>query len=390
MSKIKILDGNHAIAEAMRQIDPDVVAAYPITPTSYVMEGFSKFVADGKVNTELVTVESEHSAMSACIGASAAGGRVMTATASQGLALMNEVLFSASGLNLPIVLVNGNRALSSPLNIHCDHSDSMAARDCGWIQFYAQTPQEGYDLTIQAIKISEDINVRTPVMINIDGFQNTHTMKKIQIEDDRKIKKFIGEYIPLNPLFDIKNPVSYGAADKPDYYFEHRRVQLASIENSLKVIKKTGREFKKKFGRDYSKYFESYKTKDAKAVIVVLGSNAGTVRHTVDTLRKKNKKVGMLRLRLFRPFPAKEIANALKKVPYIGVFDRTSPSGALGGPVYNEVRSAFYGLNKKPTILNYIYGLGGRELYPKHIEVVFEELLKGKVRDDIRFLNLRE
>lgn len=390
MPHLKILDGNHAIAEAMRQIDPDVVAAYPITPTSYIMEGFSKYVADGKVNTELVTVESEHSAMSACIGAAAAGGRVMTATASQGLALMHEVLFSASGLNLPIVLINGNRALSSPLNIHCDHSDSMAARDCGWIQFYAETPQEGYDLTIQAIKISEDLNVRTPVMINIDGFQNTHTMRNVQIEDDRKIKKFIGEYIPLNSLLDIKNPVSYGAADKPDYYFEHRRVQLSSIENSLKIIEKTGKEFKKNFGRSYSEYFEAYKIKDAKAIIVILGSNAGTVRHTIDALRKKNKKVGMVRLRLFRPFPAKDIANILKNIPYIGVFDRTSPSGAFGGPVYNEIKSALYDLKKKPEISNYIYGLGGRELYPRHIEGVFTDLLKERSKKEVQFLNLRE
>jgi pyruvate ferredoxin oxidoreductase alpha subunit len=382
MSFIKVLDGNHAAAEAMRQIDPDVVAAYPITPTSYIMESFSKYVNDGLVHTEFVTVESEHAAMSACVGASAAGGRVITATASQGLALMHEVLFNASGMRLPILLINGNRALSAPLSIHCDHSDSMAERDTGFLQLYAKDAQEVYDLLFQCLLIAEHDEVRTPIMLCMDAFQVTHTQQKVSVETDEDIREFIGEANVKNALLDLENPVSYGGATRPDFYMEARRSQLEGVLNAINVISEVGEKFGKKFGRNYAEYGETFEIEDAEYVFVVLGSTFGTIKETVKVLRESGEKVGVLRIRTFRPFPGEYVRVLLEGKKGIAVLDRTSPAGAEGAPLFLEVRSALYDLQNRPIVLPFIYGLGSREFAQEHIREVYEKL-KGEKKDDI-------
>jgi pyruvate ferredoxin oxidoreductase alpha subunit len=377
MSKKKILDGNHAAAEAMRQINPEVVPAYPITPTSYIMEHYATFVNNGKVQTELITVESEHAAMSACVGASAAGGRVMTATSSQGLKLMSEVLWNASGLRLPIVLINGNRSLGAPLSIHCDHSDSMAERDSGWIQLYAQNAQEMYDLLLQSFLISEHEDVRLPIMINMDAFQVTHTHQEVIIEDDEKVKEFIGKAKLQKPLLDIDNPVSYGGATRPDYYQEFRRNQLQGMLNAYKVIEEIGEKFKEKFGRgSYDEFGKDYKLEDSEYVFIVMGSTEGTVNQAIDTMRKNGVKAGSLRLRLFRPFPSEYIRQLLKNAKTVIVMDRTSPAGGNGGPVFLEVRSALYDLKLDIHIIPFIYGLGSKDFNVNNVHEMLEIVKK--------------
>lgn len=373
MSKTKILDGNHAAAEAMRQINPEVVPAYPITPTSYIMEHYANFVNNGKVQTELITVESEHAAMSACVGASAAGGRVMTATSSQGLKLMSEVLWNASGLRLPIVLINGNRSLGAPLSIHCDHSDSMAERDSGWIQLYAQNAQEMYDLLLQSFLISEHEDVRLPIMINMDAFQVTHTHQEVIIEDDEKVKEFIGKAKLQKPLLDIDNPVSYGGATRPDYYQEFRRNQLQGMLNAYKVIEEVGEQFKNKFGRgNYDEFGKEYKLEDAEYVFIVMGSTEGTVNKAIDEMRENGIKAGSLRLRLFRPFPSEYIRQLLKNAKTVLVMDRTSPAGGNGGPVYLEVKSALYDLHLDIKVLPFVYGLGSKDFNMNNVHEMIE------------------
>lgn len=368
----KILDGNHAAAEAMRQINPEVVAAYPITPTSYIMEAYTALVNNGIVDTEMITTESEHAAMSACVGACAAGGRVMTATASQGLKLMSEVLWNASGLRLPIVLINGNRALGAPLSIHCDHSDSMAERDAGWIQLYAKDAQEMYDLLLQAFLIAEHDDVRTPVMINMDAFLVTHTHQEILVEEDAAVSNFIGDANIKNALLDIDNPVSYGGATRPDYYMEARRSQLQGMLNAYKVIAEIGEHFGNSFGRDYSEYGEQYMLDDAEYVYLTMGSSAETVKKGINTLRDAGKKVGMLRIRMFRPFPSEYLRHLLQNKKAVMVMDRTSPAGADAGPVCMEVKSALYELSNRPVIVPFIYGLGSKDFTPQHVTEMLE------------------
>lgn len=363
----KILDGNHAAAEAMRQIEPEVVPAYPITPTSYIMEVYAKFINDGKVVSEMITVESEHAAMSAAVGACAAGGRTMTATASQGLALMHEVLFNASGMRLPLVLINGNRSLGAPLSIHCDHSDSMAQRDTGFIQLYAKDAQEVYDLLLQSFLIAEHEDVQTPIMINMDAFLVTHTHQKIQIEDDAVVKQFIGEKNPQNSLLDLENPVSYGGATRPDYYQEARRNQLQGLLNAYKVIAEVGENFGKTFGRNYSDFGEAYLLDDAEYVFVQMGSSFGTVEKGVNMLREQGIKAGALRIRLFRPFPSEYIRQLLQNAKAVMVMDRTSPAGGEGAPLFMEIRSAMYDVPNRPRILPFVYGLGSKDFNPDHV-----------------------
>lgn len=395
MSLQKILDGNHAAAEAMRQINPEVVAAYPITPTSYIMEAYTSLVNNGIVDTEMITTESEHAAMSACVGASAAGGRVMTATASQGLKLMSEVLWNASGLRLPIVLINGNRSLGAPLSIHCDHSDSMAERDCGFIQFYAKDAQEMYDLLLQAFLIAEHDEVRTPVMINMDAFLVTHTHQQISIEDDENVKKFIGNPNIKNALLDIENPVSYGGATRPDYYMEARRNQLQGMLNAYKIITEIGETFGKTFGRDYSEYGETYMIEDAEYVYITMGSSSETVKNGVNTLRTEGKKVGLLRIRMFRPFPGEYLRHLLAGKKAVMVMDRTSPTGGEAGPVCMEVKSALYDLPNKPIVIPYIYGLGSKDFTPEHAISMLsttEEIIKKKnpiISEESIWINIR-
>lgn len=393
MSKLMALNGNHTISEAVRQIDPDVMAAYPITPSTAIVEKIAQFKADGLIKGEFVCPESEHSAMSICIGAAAAGGRVMTATASQGLALMWEMLYIAAGLRLPIVAAIANRSLSAPINIHGDHSDTMGARDSGWIQVYSENCQEAYDNFIQAFRIAEHLEVRTPVLVGLDGFIISHSMEVIQVEDDDEVKKFIGEYIPVYPLLDTSKKITVGSIDFTDYYFEHKRGQIEGIENSPPVIEEVGKEFGKKFGRMYG-FFEEYRMEDAELCIVVMSSAAGTCKDAIDELRAQGKKIGLLKPRVFRPFPHQKIAERLKNLEAVAVLDRSSSPGAFGAPLFTEIRSALYDYEKRPKIVNYVYGLGGRDIMVQHFKDVASNLEKiaetGKVEEICGYINLRE
>ena len=390
------MTGNNAIAEAMRQMNPDVVAAYPITPQTELAEEFAEFVANGKVDTEYIAVESEHSAMSACIGASAAGARVMTATSSAGFALMWEMLPIAAGLRTPIIMTVVNRAFSAPLNIHCSHDDTMGGRDTGWIQIYSENAQEAYDNLIQAMRIGEDMSVRLPVMVCMDGFIISHAVERVELLEDDPVRKFVGPYKKTNPLIDVSKPVTYGAIALPDYYTEHKRLQSEAMLNSKDKILEVAKEFKKMSGRAYG-LFETYpeNLKDTDIAIVVLNSAAGVTRMVVDELRAKGVKAGMLKPRIYRPFPSLEIKEALKNTKAIAVLDRTDSFGAGGSPTYTEVSSALYGLAKPPLMINYIYGLGGRDIVPTDVHKVFKRLadiaktkkITGRIND---YLTVRE
>ena len=394
MPRTVALTGNVACAEAMRQINPDVVAAYPITPQTTIVEEFSTYVANGSVDTEYVTVESEHSAMSASVGASAAGARVITATSSQGLALMWEVLYIASSLRLPIVMHNVNRTLSGPINIHCDHQDSMGARDSGWIQLYCENAQEAYDATIQAVRIAEDSRVKLPVMICFDGFIISHAIDRLDMLDDNVVQEFVGAYEPEISLVDPTNPVTVGPFDGlHGQFFEFRRAQELATLGSLPVIEEIGKEFGTISGRPYG-LLEQYKMDDAQIALVVLGSTAGTARVVAEQLRAEGVAAGVLKIRSFRPFPAEQIADALSGVKAVAVLDRAMSPGAIGAPVFHEVRSALYDQDARVPIINFIYGLGGRDISMKHIREVFKSLAEvaksGKIIQSINYLGLRE
>ena len=389
-SNIVARTGNEAMAEAMRQINPDVVAAYPITPATEIVQIFASYVADGLVTTEFVPVESEHSAMSACIGSAVAGGRVMTGTSSQGLALMAEMLYIAAGLRLPIVLADVNRALSSPINIHCDHSDTMMVKDAGWIQIFSENPQEAYDNMVQAVKIAE--KARIPVMVTTDGFIISHGMERLEILDDQVVKDFVGEYKPENYLLNFDKPITAGALDLTDYYFEHKRQQIEALKLSMPVILDVAKEFAAKSGRSYG-FFEKYRMDDAEIAIVAMGSTAGTSKVVIDALRDKGIKAGLIKPRVFRPFPKDELAEALKGLKAIAVMDRSDSMNGHEGPLCLEIKAALYdkGINK--AILNYIYGLGGREIRLDEIESVFNDLttvVQGKKKPAVIYLSVRE
>ncbi len=387
------ITGNEAVAYAMRQINPDVVAAYPITPATEIVQIFSNYHADGLVDTEMVLVESEHSAMSATIGASAAGSRAMTATSSQGLLLMHEMLYVASGTRTPIVMPVVNRAVSAPLNIHCDHSDTMGSRDSGWIQLYGENAQEGYDNLIQSIRIAEHPDVMLPVMTMTDGFITSHGMENVFLLEDEEVQAFIGGFKAAYPLLDTDNPVTFGPVDFTDYYFEHRRQVFEAMVNAKQVILDVAKEYERLTGRSYG-FFETYRLDDAEMAIVVLSSAAGTTRFVVDQLRKQGMKVGMLKLRVFRPFPATELVEALKHVGAIAIMDRADSLSGEGGPVGAELRAAFYNEEKRPKAVNYIYGLGGRDVTIHHIESVYKDLANiletGVVGPTVRHLGVRE
>ena len=380
--KIVPITGAGAMAQAMRQINPDVVAAFPITPSTQIVEDFSQFVADGKVDTEFVTVESEHSAMSACIGASAAGGRVMTATSSAGMAYMWEMLYVAASMRQPVLMSLVNRALSGPINIHCDHSDSMGARDAGWIQIYSENNQEAYDNLVMAPRIAEHADVRLPIMICQDGFIISHSIQTMQLEDDAKVKAFVGTFKPYHSILDTDHPVTWGALDLQDYYIEHKRGQEQGMRNALKVIEDVSIDFAKQFGRKYD-LFETYRMDDAEIVMVAIGSAAGEIKEVIDELRTKGEKVGLLKIRSFRPFPYIQIADALSHAQIITVLDRSASFGAHG-PLFTEITTAVYNYTaNRPLLLSHTYGLGGRELTMQMIEHVFAEsricLDKGEV-----------
>ena len=387
------LSGNEAVANAMRQINPDVVAAFPITPSTEIPQYFSTFVNNGKVDTEFVPVESEHSAMSACVGASAAGARVMTATSANGLSLMWEILYIASSLRLPIVMSCVNRAVSGPLNIHNDHSDSMGARDSGWIQLYCESNQEAYDNILMANRIAENAKVRLPLMVCFDGFITSHSIENIELLEDDKAKAFVGEYHPEHYLLNKEEPIAVGPLDLQAYLYEHKFQEAEAMRAAKDVILEVSAEFEKLTGRKYG-LFEEYKMEDAEMAIVVLNSTAGTAKFVVDELREKGIKVGLIKPRVFRPFPVTEIANALKNIKAVAILDKCDSTNGAGGPLYTEVTSALYteGIQNVKTV-NYVYGIGGRDVKTDDIEKVYadlQEIVKaGKVENPYRYLGLK-
>jgi pyruvate ferredoxin oxidoreductase alpha subunit len=387
------LSGNEAVAVAMRQINPDVVAAFPITPSTEIPQYFSQFVANGSVETEFVAVESEHSAMSACIGAQAAGGRTMTATSANGLALMWEMLYIAAASRLPVTLCCVNRSLSGPLNIHNDHSDSMGARDSGWIQLYSENNQEAYDNFIQAVRIGEHSDVILPVMVCQDGFITSHAVENLELLEDEKVKAFVGEYKPEHYLMNPKEPIAVGPLDLPNYFFEHRRQQAQAMINAKQVILEIAKEFEALTGRKYG-LFEEYMLEDADVAMVIINSTAGTAKTVVDDLRAKGVKAGLLKIRVFRPFPAEEIAAALKHVKVLAVMDKAEGFSGVGGPLFNDIKAALYGVADGIKAVNYIYGLGGRDVRADQIELVYNELLEiqktGNIGEAYRFVGVRE
>ena len=388
MAKVKPLTGAQATAEAMRQINPDVVVAYPITPQTPIVEFFAQFVADGVVETEMVPIESEHSALSAVVGASAAGARAMCATSSQGLALMWEIVAAAPGLRLPIVMPVVNRALSAPINIHCDHSDTMGTLTLGWVQIYSENAQEAYENTFLALRIAEHPKVLLPVMVMQDGFIVGHDVEVVSVLEDEDVKKFVGERKPDRYLLDVKHPYTIGPLALPDYYFELKRQQEEAIWNALDVYLEVGEELSKLTGNKYP-FFEEYRTDDAKAVIVVLSSTAGTAKDAVDEMREEGYKVGLIKPKLFRPFPYKEMRSALEKFEVVGVLDRAIAFGAYA-PLYAEIRNALFESERKPKLQSYVFGLGGRDIFKSDIKKVFEELLSGNVDSQTqKYIGLR-
>lgn len=387
-----VWDGNTAASQAMRQARIDVVAAYPITPSTPIVQNYSQYVADGDVEGEFVMVESEHSAMSACVGAAAGGGRVATATSSQGYALMVEVLYQASGMRLPIVMNVVNRALASPLNIHGDHSDMYLGRDAGWVALCAYNPQEAYDLNLCAFKIAEDMRVRLPVAVNQDGFLTSHTAELVNHLEDDEAYKFVGDYTSHNPMLDPKKPVTYGAQTEGEWHFEHKMRQNFALVNSQKVVEEVFGAFAKVSGREY-KAVEAYQTADADEIIICIGSVFGTVQLTVDRLRAVGRKVGLVGIRLWRPFPKAELAAALKNAKTVAVLDRSAPMGTTGA-LYNETAAVIVENGLKANLLNYIYGLGGRDTTTEHLEGIFNDAAEcskaGKrVKPIIQTINLR-
>lgn len=388
----KALTGNEAVAYAMKQIDPDVVAAYPITPQTSLMQKFADYVSDGEVKAELVLVESEHSALSATCGASAAGARTMTATSSNGLAFMWEILYIASGLRLPIVMPVVNRTLSAPLNIHCDHSDTMGARDSGWIQIFSENAQEAYENTIQAVRIAEDPDALLPCMVNLDGFVISHGLENVEVYEDRLVKDFVGEYKPKVSLLDTEHMVSMGAIVLPDHLFEFKRQQSEAMRNALNVVEKVGKEFGKIFGKEYG-FTESYKLEDAEIGVLGLGSTMGTLKYIVDENRKKGVKVGLLKIRLYRPFPGKEICEKVQHLKAIAVLDRSDALDGIGGPLFTDIKSTLYNKVTLP-IVNYIYGLGGRDITLENLQSVCNDLIRikesGKIERLVSYLGVKE
>lgn len=393
MGKRERLSGNEAVAIALRQINPDVFPAFPITPSTEIPQYFASFVANGQVDTEFITVESEHSSMSAAIGASAAGARALTATSSCGLAYMWEELYIAASNRLPLALALVNRALSGPININCDHSDSMGARDSGWIQIYAENNQEAYDNMVQAYRISEHKDVRLPIMICQDGFITSHAVENIELLDDTEVKNFVGEYEPENYLLNPKQPMAIGPYAITDYYMEAKRNQAEGMKKAVSVVKEVAKEFAKISGREYG-LFEEYCMEDAERAIVIIGSAAGTTKDAIDALRAKGEKVGLIKIRLYRPFPAEEIAETLKDVKAVAIMDRAEGYTNHGGPLGADVMSAMFRARSQAFAVNYIYGLGGRDVRVEDMEGVFEDLKQiiadGDAGETYRYMGIRE
>ena len=393
MGKRERLSGNEAVATALRQINPDVFPAFPITPSTEIPQYFASFVANGQVDTEFITVESEHSSMSATIGASAAGARALTATSSCGLAYMWEELYIAASNRLPLALALVNRALSGPININCDHSDSMGARDAGWIQMYAENNQEVYDNMVQAFRISEHKDVRLPIMICQDGFITSHAVENIELLDDDTVKNFVGEYEPENYLLNPKETMAVGPYAITDYYMEAKRNQAEGMKNAVAVVKEVAKEFAAISGREYG-LFEEYCMEDAEIAVVMIGSAAGTTKDAIDALRAEGEKIGLIKIRLYRPFPADEIADALKNVKAVAIMDRAEGYTNHGGPLGADVMSAMFRARSNAYAVNYIYGLGGRDVRVEDMEKVFADMKQvvadGDAGETYRYLGIRE
>jgi pyruvate ferredoxin oxidoreductase alpha subunit len=366
MPELELLTGGEAVAHAMRQVDPDVVPVYPITPQTPIIQGFAKFVADGKAHGELVDVESEHSAMSAAIGSALAGARAMTATSSQGLALMAEVVYIAAAMRAPIVMALGNRALSGPINIHCDHSDSMLIRDSGVVQLFVENAQEAYDMTVLAPRLAERAEVLLPVLVCQDGFTITHSAEPVELLPDATVRRFVGDYAVPHPLLDLERPATQGPFAMPDYYFELRRAQVAALDAALAAFEDVSFELTRLTGRPLTTV-ERYRVDDADTVVVAMGSTAGTVKEGVDLLRNEGERVGLLRVVSFRPFPRAAVARSLGAARTVVVLDRAdSPGGAP--PLFAEVASVIYGSGAE--LRGHVFGLGGRELHPEDLREI--------------------
>ena len=396
MKKMSIrerLSGNEATAIAMKQINPDVVAAFPITPSTEIPQYFSTFVSNGEVDTEFVAVESEHSAMSATIGAEAAGARAMTATSANGLSLMWEMIYIASSLRLPIVMALVNRAVSGPLNIHNDHSDAMGVRDAGWIMLFSENNQEAYDNMLMAHKIAENKNVLLPLMVCQDGFITSHSIENIQLETDEEVKKFIGEYHPEHYLLNDKEPIAVGPLDLQSFLFEHKAGQAEAMRNAKQVIKEVAEEFEKWTGRKYG-FFEEYMLDDAEIAIVCMNSTAGTTKAVINKLRENGIKAGLLKIRMFRPFPVDEVAEALSHLKAVAILDKADSLNGAGGALFEDVTSAMYVNKKQVPMVNYVYGIGGRDTTEAQIESVYSDLQKiaetGNIENPYRYLGLRK
>jgi pyruvate ferredoxin oxidoreductase alpha subunit len=385
------MSGNQAIATAIRQINPDVIAAFPITPSTEIPQYVSSFKAEGLIDTEFIAVESEHSAMSACVGASAAGVRAMTATSSAGMALMYEMLYVAASDRLPIVLAAVNRALTGPININADHSDSMGARDAGWIQIYSENAQEAYDNMLQAHRIAEDPSVKLPAMICQDGFITSHGIENILIEEDAPVKAFVGEYHPEKYLLNPEESLAVGPYSVSPYVIETKRSEHEGMKNAKQVILDVAADFEKTFGRKYG-FFEEYRMEDAEYGVLLMSSAAGTAKDAVDQLREKGVKAGLVKLRVFRPFPNDELAEALKGLKALAIMDRSDGVSATGGPLNAEVRAALYG-KADTKVIGYIYGLGGRDVKVEDFEDIYGELAAlagGKELPYCRYIGVRE
>jgi len=386
------LSGNEAVSVAIRQINPDVMPAFPITPSTEIPQYVSSYVADGLIDTEFVPVESEHSAMSAAVGACAAGARTVTATSSAGLALMWEVLHIASSDRLPIALALVNRALSGPININADHSDGMGARDCGWIQLYAEDNQEAYDNMVMAYRIAEHPDVLLPVMVCQDGFITSHAVQNIYLLEDETVKSFVGEFKPENYLLNAERPMAVGPYAVTNYYMEARRAMAEAMKNSAGVIQAVAKEYEGISGRSYG-YFEEYMTQDADHVIVIMGSATGAAKDACDKLRAEGKKVGVLKIRVFRPFPAKELAEALKNVKTIAAMDRAESFSGNSGPMAAELKAALFDAKQYPDMVSMVYGLGGRDITVEDMESIYADLEAGNFESKglpYRYINVRE
>ena len=387
------LSGNEAAATAMKQINPDVVAAFPITPSTEIPQYFSTFVSNGVVDTEFVAVESEHSAMSACIGAEAAGSRAMTATSANGLSYMWEMIYIASSLRLPIVMSLVNRAVSGPLNIHNDHSDAMGVRDSGWIMLFSENNQEAYDNLIMAHRISENKDVLLPLMVCQDGFITSHSIENIELIEDDKVKEFVGTYKPEHYLLNAKEPIAIGPLDVQHYLFEHKYQQAEAMRNAKKVILEVAKDFEKMTGRKYS-FFEEYRMEDAEIAVVCMNSTAGTTKYVVDSLRNNGVKAGMVKVRVFRPFPAEEIAEALGNLKAVAIMDKADSLNAAGGALFEDVTSSLYVAKKQVPAVSYVYGIGGRDTTSKDIEEVYSYLQDvaktGNIDNPYRYVGLRK